>query len=472
MLIPSDLAGPLPLPAALPVDRTGQALFFVLSAGVLGYALQLSNGHQDPAAMVTLMVALGLALVGTVTPRLVFLERFGQMPILIALGLGLMVSFGLLIDAPPGIYLRPLHVAQARQFHFGLAAAAVLAGAGLMERSPLARWRMPALLLLHFLLGCWLIHASPSPIIDVDTMQREGVKALLQGLNPYALTFPNPYGSTALFGDKIATATRILVGFPYPPLSLYLAVPGQWLFGDYRFGQLAAMTASGALMAYSRPGRISASIATMFLFTPRGFFVLEQGWTDPFLVLLVAATVFAALRRPGWVPYLFGLLVVVKQYMVLSALFSWLLVNPFRWREFVRATVKAVAVALAVTVPLALWDLQAFTRTLFFSHLGLPFRTDALTYQAWIGVTQEGRMSSTTLGLLALAVGLGAWRCPRTPSGFASALVLLYGTFFFFGVHAFCNHYYFVIGLLCVAAAATRLGGEASPSVRAEAFAA
>ena len=125
-----------------------------------------------------------------------------------------MVSFGLLINSPPGVYLHPLHPAQWRQFHFGLAAAAVLSGAGLMERAPLARWRMPVLLLLHFLLGIWLIHASPSPIIDVDTMQREGVKALMQGINPYALTFPNPYGSTALFGNKIATATRILVGFP------------------------------------------------------------------------------------------------------------------------------------------------------------------------------------------------------------------------------------------------------------------
>lgn len=448
---------PLPSPPAAALDRPGQAVLFVVAAGVLGHTLMLSNGHQDPNAMDWLSVALAVSVVGVVLPNLPALARLGDRPMLVALGAGLIWSFGQLIHNSPGIYLHPQTPTQALQFHMGLATAAVLAGAGLSEKALLGRWRMPLLLLVYFLLGCWLIRASPNPIIDVDLMQRESVAALLHGQNPYGLTFKNIYGNTAFFGSAIATADRINTGFPYPPLSLLLALPGQALFGDYRYGQLAATCGAAALMAYARPGRFGASIAALFLFTPRTFFVLEQGWTDSFLVLLLAATVFVALRRPGLVPYLFGLFVAVKQYAVLATAFSWMLQRPFTLRGFAASTLKATAVVAVVSLPLALWDPKAFFFTLVLAHLGVPFRPDALTYLAMLGGSHEQRVGALTLGVLATAIGLAVWRSPRTPAGFASALLLLYFAFFAFGAHAFCNHYYFIIGILCVAASASRL---------------
>jgi hypothetical protein len=442
-----------------PLDRPGQALLFVLAAAVLGHVLAMSNGHQDDGAMRVLTVALSLAALGVVLPRIPALARLGDAPVLVVLGLALIWQFGMLIHNSPGIYLQPRTPVQLLQFRMGLAAAAVLAGAGLSKEAFLGRWRMPLLLLVHFLLGCWLISASPNPVIDVDMMQREAVKALLHGQNPFTMSFPNIYGSTAFFGDKIADANRINLGFPYPPLSLLYAVPGQALFGDYRYGQLAAMTGAAALMAYARPGRIGPAVAALFLFTPRVFFVLEQGWTDPFLVLMLAATVFAACRSPGWVPYLFGLFIALKQYAPLAAALSWILVRPFRWAEFGRSALKAAAVAALVTLPFAVLDLKAFCNTQFAAHLGTPFRPDALTYVAWFG-SQEQRVSGLGSMMVVLAVGLASWRASRTPAGFASALVLLYIAFFAFGAHAFCNHYYFIIGALCITAAAMKLAPE------------
>ena len=70
-------------------------------------------------------------------------------------------------------------------------------------------------------------------------------------------------------------------------------MPGQILFKDPRYAQLAAMELAAVLMAFARPPGFGLIAAALYLTTPRIFFVLEQSWTEPFLVLGVAALVFA-----------------------------------------------------------------------------------------------------------------------------------------------------------------------------------
>ncbi len=261
---------------------------------------------------------------------------------------------------------------------------------------------------------------------------------------------------------------RLTFGFPYPPLSLFLAIPGH-LFGDHRYSQLVAMTASGALMAYARPGRLGALAAALFLFTPRGLFVLEQSWTEPFLVFLLSATVFAACRRETWVPYLFGLFVVVKQYLVFVVPLAWLILRrplPDR-NELGRWALKALAIGAAVSLPLALWDISAFTRDVVTLQFYQPFRVDALTYPA-NAVRDGGSPWPTSLAFIAagLAVGVSLLRAPRTPAGFAGAVALTYFGFFSLSKQAFCNYYYFVLGALCCAVAAL-YGSDGHENTRA-----
>jgi hypothetical protein len=175
---------------------------------------------------------------------------------------------------------------------------------------------------------------------------------------------------------------------------------------------------------------------------------------------MIAGTVFVALRRPGLVPYLFGLFVSLKQYAVLATIFSWMLQRPFTWREFGKSALKSTVVVGVISLPLALWNFQPFLFTLVLAHLKDPFRMDALTYIAWLGnPAGAGRL---TVAAIAIAIGLSVWRSPRTAAGFAATLVLFYFGFFAFGTHAFCNHYYFLIGLLCVAASASKLTVDAT----------
>jgi hypothetical protein len=251
-------------------------------------------------------------------------------------------------------------------------------------------------------------------------------------------------------------------------LSLFLAIPGH-LFGDHRYSQLAAMTASGALMAYARPGPLGPVAAALFLFTPRGLFVLEQSWTEPFLVLLLSATVFVACRRQGWTPYLFGLFLVVKQYLVFVVPLAWLILRaPLpRRNELGRWALKALAIGAAVSLPMALWDLNAFIKDVVMLQFGQPFRPDALSYPAYALSRDRSPLSTSWAFIAALvAIGMSLWRAARTPAGFAGAVALTCLGFFAFNKQAFANYYYFVVGALCCSVAAHRGDDTSRPDPR------
>ena len=437
-------------------DRWQDAFFLAAAAIALGNAVHIANGFLDPEAITYLSWAFVFCALAVLMPRVNWLERGRESPTVLLLTAGLIFQFGKLLTDPPGIYLLVEGPQAYVTYYKGLIAAAVVAGSLVPNGTWFRNSRILALLAIHFALGLWLIHASPSPAIDVFLFQRDGINQLFAGGNPYAMTYLDIYGESTVYGEGLSVNGRLTFGFPYPPLSLFLAIPGH-LFGDHRYSQLAAMTASGALMAYARPGRLGALAGALFLFTPRAFFVLEQSWTEPFLVLLLSATVFAACRRETWVPYLFGLFVVVKQYLVFVVPLAWLILRrplPDR-NELGRWALKVLAAGAAVSLPLALWDISAFTKDVVTLQFHQPFRVDALTYPA-NAVRDGGSPWPSWVAFIAagLAVGVSLLRAPRTPAGFAGAVALTYFGFFSLSKQAFCNYYYFVLGALCCAVAA------------------
>ncbi|MFZ5469027.1 MAG: hypothetical protein ACOZIN_06255 [Myxococcota bacterium] len=436
-------------------DRWGLSVALALAAVALGHALQVSNGNLHPESIVFLSSALVLCVAGVAAPKWERLERLGDAPVVFVLLAGVGYQLYRLLIAPPGIYLQVGPAAYV-PFFGGLGVTAVLAGAGLSRQSPLGPLRVPTMLLVHLLLGVWLIRASPNPFIDVHVFQRDGVAALLAGQNPYAMTFPDIYGNSPFYGPGLSEGGRLKFGFPYPPLSLFLALPGQLFGGDHRYSQLLAMTGAGALMAYARPGRVAPAAAALFLFTPRAFFVLEQGWTEPFAVLLLASVVFAACRLPRALPWAFGLFLAVKQYLVLAIPLGFLLLpRPLpEKKELWRMGGQVVGIGLLVTLPLALWDVKAFLWDVVTLQTVQPFRAEALSYLAYFA-RQGGAPPPTALAFVValLGVGLSLWRSPRTPGGFAASCALVLAGFFAFNKQAFCNYYYLVVGALCCAVA-------------------
>src|SRR5204863_9996599 len=150
-------------------------------------------------------------------------------------------------------------------------------------------------------------------------------------------------------------------GFPYLPLSLLVAMPGQLLAGDTRYAQLVAMELAAVLMVLARRERYGLLAAALYMTTPRLFYVLASSWTEPFAVLGTAAVTFAACRRKGAVPWLFGALVALKQYLVFALPLVVLLAGfPVERRRLVILLGKAAVAAAAVTLPFVLWNPAAF----------------------------------------------------------------------------------------------------------------
>jgi hypothetical protein len=174
-------------------------------------------------------------------------------------GVGLAVQFALLLLRSPGETgalgdgwdLTPFRVMVVAA---GLFTAGAIAAPGIVGRACL--W---AMLLVHAGIGLWVLRATPSPGVDVIAFQQEACQALVAGHDPYAITFENDYPSR-FYGPGLVGNGRLLFGFPYPPLSLMLVLPG-YALGDVRYAHWVAMTLAGALIAHARPGRLATGAA-------------------------------------------------------------------------------------------------------------------------------------------------------------------------------------------------------------------
>lgn len=451
------------------VDRVRHAnppvLCMALAAVTLGHALQIRDGFYDPSALRWMTAALILCALAVITQRLTVVESHAGvrlLSIVLLVGLGWQI-WQLLTARSAGMYVPD--GTNMSVFRAGVVAQGALAVAGFANLRALRRVWFPAFLVVSAGLGIWMIHASPNPYIDVITVHKEALKALLDGRDPYRISFENIYGddSRHFYNPAAIVGKRLAFAYPYPPASILLAVPGYVLFGDYRYSELAWLIIAAALIGFSRASNIAKLAACLLLTTPRVWFVIEQGWTEPIAVFTLALTVFFLMRSPiaaGWAA---GIFVVTKQYLGFTGLAVLrLLFLSERHRVWVAAAM--VFAAAAITLPLALWHPNAFMRNVVWLQTLEPFRVDSLSYLSWAareGMGQGSFVWAVGAAIVAAAVSLAATR--NTPGGFAASVAFTAFAMFAFGSKAFCNYYFFVIGALCCGTATC-----ASPPTRAD----
>jgi hypothetical protein len=445
-------------------DRRLSVALTAVGAVAVGAAIQVGDGYGTPAAFAWLTVGVGAVLLAVLLPTHRTVEAFLARTLPGLLAAALIGQLYALIRTPPA---RPFAAVPSWPPTFLLAATGVALAALAVAFTPgvLRYVGAVAIPAVHFALGVWTIRLqpAPTPLIDVFMFQRDTAAALLAGTNPYSITFPNPYPTLPYYGPGMVVDGRLTFGFVYPPLSAYLSAAGQWLGGDVRYAQLGAMTLAAVLMATARRGPLGALAAGLFLFTPRNLFVLEQSWTEPFVVLFLAATVWCAARLPRLAPFVLGLFLAAKQYAVLALPLALLVARPpLSWRGLWRTGVPAVLVAASVTLPLALGDLPGFVRAVVTLQFAQPFRPEALSYLGlWAGPVVPGAPppappfgTGVAFAVAAAVMGLALWRAARTPAGFALGVSAVFLAFFVLNKQAFANYYFFVVGALCVAVAA------------------
>jgi len=426
-------------------------MLILLAIGALGTAVAVSRANATPAGFGFGALALIFVVAGVWSANLGAGIHVRPRALTFVAAALLAEFFVLLFQQPSYLFIpRVVYVLL-------LGAAVPLAALALTGWICPRHWSVAGLLVIYIALGVCIVVAAPTPAIDVWAWHREALDALFAGRNPYAMTMPNIYGAAGSqnYAPSLVAGDRVLMGFQYPPLSLFLAIPGH-LLGDYRYSLLIATAISGVFLYLSRPGVLSAIAMALWLFSPVGFFVLQYGWTDSFPVLFLTMTVFAASRQSRWLFVPLGLLFAVKQYAVLAAPLVFLLPAleggaPVRGQ--IKLLLKAGAVGVAVTAPMFLLNPAAMIRDLITFQVIQPFRPDSLSVPGWWHQVTQGGSLPIWLCFVAIvpAIAVALWRCRVTAFAFPLAVAFVMMVFFAFGKQAFVNYYHFVFGALVTA---------------------
>jgi hypothetical protein len=275
---------------------------------------------------------------------------------------------------------------------------------------------------------------------------------LLDGHNPFAITYPDIYGpGSGLYPPGVVVDGQVQSGYWYPPLTLLLDLPGS-LAGDVRFALLAAILGAAVMLGY---GWKQYGLALWLLFTPKMLFILENAWNDVYAVLLLTLVVWAAKERRIWTMSIAaGLLFVSKQYIVLILPAAVLLAPaPWRWKTISRMALCAVLAGSAVTLPFIAINAPAFFRSMTVVHSNI-IRSDSISFLPMISHIFGLRLTLLCPVLAAAVASLiTLYRAERSASGFAAATAFIGLCMFLFSPLAFINYYFFAIAALLAAVA-------------------
>ncbi len=421
-------------------------------AFLIGQAIQINNGHFHPLALGLVGLAVVASFVGVI---------FSKQPnelgntrwLLAAIAAVLCLQFVQLFTAPPGIYLS-LTSKNGYSIYFGFLALAAFAVSGCLSRHPFwGKWTFKILAVSFLSLGVWMIVSSPDPKIDVFVFYTQAARAVFNLDSPYALSVPNIYGHTMFYDPSLVSSGVLNFGFPYFPITAIFAVPG-YLLGDVRFAHLLAVLVAGIVIALICPGPLGRAFASIYWFTPRGFFTIEQSWTEPFMVAGLAICVWLYIVYRGLFGAALGVLLSMKQSLLFVLPLGLMLMpsNPSdRFRFFVLLCVSW----LLLVVPWVLADPNGFWHSVVALQFQQPFRPDALTVSALLSSSGMSPFSASVAFMFAL-LGLvfALLKSARSAAAMCISVSFVYLVFFALNKQAFCNYYYFIIGSACVGAAA------------------
>jgi hypothetical protein len=307
---------------------------------------------------------------------------------------------------------------------------------------------LASLILVHGSMA-FLITKNFVPVIDTYTFQRDASKNLVQGIDPFGTTEVDIFGpDSRYYSPGMVVNGRVQVGFQYPPLTLFWALPGYWL-GDVRYAYIFAIAISTCFLFAMYPNTRSLWISALLLLNPLTFLVETRSWTEPLVLLALCATLYAAVKKRWWLPIALGLFLASKQYNLVALPFVACLIRPFRWKEYWKLVGWALLVAAATLLPFAIWNARALWHDLVLFHLAQPFRQDSLSFAVPYPLLLK-------IGPVILAAFI-AWsvkKCMGNPAMFAAGYGASILLFFSTSKQAFSN-YYFLIGqafLLAVAA--------------------
>ncbi len=454
--------------------RPGYATAALLLLGhtALAIALFATNGGESLLGVLFVLGALAAwakAFQGVLHGAPANVDGAVKLAWIVALG-STVVSTVLVFIRPPGIYL------ETSAIPFVLldgCVAAVLATyyadvVHLRVLPPRAVFaRRAALFFLALLIGAWMLHASPDPedrslpgppaSRPSDARREIDLRAggdpddlddaVREERSPRRVHVPS--FRRVPHHDRVRAHARHSLGRPRLAAGRGLLL---WI--------AARRTAAASTPSKAPSPRREAwadLIAAIFLFHPRGPFVLEQGWTEPLAIPFLGGFVlFVLARRPLLASVCLGLFCAMKQHLVFYVPFLALAPG-----VGIVGVAVAGLVALATIAPFAIRSPYGFYRGAFSMLVHNPFRTDALNIPAELA--RVGVVMPTWVGFVAGLVPM-AWlgRIPRKLAPLLLASSVAFTLFYVLGRQAFCNYYYLLDATVLFAAAT--LSDGAPPS--------
>ena len=319
-------------------------------------------------------------------------------------------------------------------------AVTVLAAVPLLRRSAAVAWTAVGATGVAY----GLVIAGSEPLIDVWPILQGAARGVVEGRNPYEMTFVGvPPGQV----DDC---------FNYLPGTFLVPLPGRLLTGDVRYAEAAVLLAGVAALvwyAVRRRSGTATALAVLAGVLPGSLYDVQQAWNETIIFgSLAAAGVLVAVRKPWWAAAALAVALCTKQHVVLL-LPLWAL-----WPAFgPRRAVAAAAGAGAVMLPWFLADPGRFWHCVVDFFVDLPARDDSLS--VWQLVPGPLR-TLAVLALVAVAYVLAVRGLPRTPGGLLLGSGLVLAAFALANKQSFLNQWLLaaqlVVAGLSLIAASTR----------------
>ena len=222
-----------------------------------------------------------------------------------------------------------------------------------VQKLPIAivKYRLVILIATATLMRLFSIISAPNPTIDVFYILRDGPKLLLEGKNPYELSYPAPYG--------VYIPTILFI---YGPLAAFLFAPSVLIFNDPRFMLiLADLISAFLILKIARHLKVISQMAQItviiFLFHPLFPFMTEQAWLEPIITLSFFAATYLFLKYPnkiyGSAPL--GMVLAIKSVYLLpvATYLKNKSANTFQY-------LTAILVPIALSLPFLAADARLF----------------------------------------------------------------------------------------------------------------
>ncbi|MEN6458143.1 MAG: hypothetical protein ABFC63_04380 [Thermoguttaceae bacterium] len=429
------------------------ASLLAIAATSLGLGIHDAEGRFSTMAigcLTTTVIVIGLSIASIYAPR-----WFKSLPLIGPVLLICMCAQAAALIGGPINYCAVVEGASQRAFFAAiwlLPCLAVVLGSSLCSnRSWFGAWTFPILIVVQVALGLIIINWLRMPGIDVLAFQDTSCRAFLKGYNPYSIMFRDAYPpdiSAKLYGPGLSVNGILQFGYLYMPLTLLMALPG-YALGDVRYAGLACIAAAAVLIAYTRRGSVSKVAGALLAFSPIVPLFIYFAWTESYVIFLLALTVFCHYRKPKWMPYALGLLLVSKQYMLgLTPLALLLIPRPWTREKLLPVALKAAATGAIVTLPFVLWNPAAFWHSAVTLQMHQPFRLDALSFLVWAMPTHPENWLWIPFVLFLVMLGVSLIVGARRAMPFSMALVVTLLLFFASNKQAFANYYYLLIAAL------------------------